>query len=131
MVCTHLKNSHPEYQTYHVSNVVVYAMYFVAWLFLYCGLSQAKCREVLPPNVNMENKIPMDVHTITKNLKLDPVLVTYVCCHITRKPTHHYVFITQSFQSWLEWFLSLPEIENLIEDEDHITEYCLPSVSQS
>ncbi|KNZ60529.1 hypothetical protein VP01_1540g2 [Puccinia sorghi] len=30
----------------------------------------------------MENKIPVDVHTFTKNLKLDPVLVTYFCCQM-------------------------------------------------
>ncbi|KNZ51784.1 hypothetical protein VP01_3812g3 [Puccinia sorghi] len=82
MVCTHLKNSHPEYQTYHVSNVAVYAIQAKCCeVVTYIKYLIKQCRQ-LPPNVNMENKIPMDVRTITKNLKLDPVLVTYVCCQM-------------------------------------------------
>jgi hypothetical protein len=65
-------------------------MYFIAWLYLCCGLSQARCCEAvtyiiylikqcrqLPPNVTMESKIPKDVRTLTKRLKLDPTLESY------------------------------------------------------
>ncbi|KNZ51881.1 hypothetical protein VP01_3778g4 [Puccinia sorghi] len=66
---------------------------------LYClvvsilRISQAKCREAvvyiiylikkflhLPPDVEMETKIPRDVRTITKHLKLKPEIELHVCC---------------------------------------------------
>ncbi|KNZ55480.1 hypothetical protein VP01_2664g1, partial [Puccinia sorghi] len=37
------------------------------------------CRD-LPPDVEMEQKIPKDVRTITKQLKLHPILDLQVCC---------------------------------------------------
>jgi hypothetical protein len=72
---------------------VDYVMFFIAWLHLFCGISQAKCREEvkyilylikhchnLPANVQMELKVPKDARTITKKLKLDPNLDMYVFC---------------------------------------------------
>ncbi|KNZ54564.1 hypothetical protein VP01_2912g2 [Puccinia sorghi] len=78
------------FQTYPAAEITVYVMYLVAWLYLFCGLSQAQCCKVvtyitylihqcwkLPPNVEMETKVPVDVQTITKHLKLDPELKSY------------------------------------------------------
>jgi hypothetical protein len=169
-----------------MSAILVYFMFFIAWLYLCCGLSQAKCREAvtyiiylvkqcrqLPTQVKMESKIPKDIHTITKRLKLDPMLESYVCCQkcyslynieispltcqykatcefsacgtqlfdvshfisLNRIPRDHRdwfrpskpkikrrhptnpasFFITQNFTKWIEWLLSLPQVEEMIE----------------
>ncbi|KNZ46351.1 hypothetical protein VP01_733g6 [Puccinia sorghi] len=76
-----------------MSNVLCFVLHFVAWLYLCCVISQAKCQQaviyilyiiknccLLPPNVNFETNIPHDVQTITTKLHLNPFLVKYVCC---------------------------------------------------
>ncbi|KNZ59153.1 hypothetical protein VP01_1793g3 [Puccinia sorghi] len=81
------------FQTDPAAEITVYVMYLVAWLYLFCGLSQSQCCKVvnyitylihecwkLLPDVKMETKVPVDVRTITKHLKLDPELDSYVCC---------------------------------------------------
>ncbi|KNZ53618.1 hypothetical protein VP01_3185g3, partial [Puccinia sorghi] len=131
-----------------------YVMIFVAWLYLDCGISQAWCREVvdyilyliknccdLPPNVEMEHKIPKDVRTITKQLKLHPILDLQFCCQkcyslydlqssfecgyqaTPQSPTQlphgtnpSSVFVQQEFNNWIKWFLSLPEVEASFEE---------------
>ncbi|KNZ56862.1 hypothetical protein VP01_22g1 [Puccinia sorghi] len=134
-----------------------YVMCFIAWLYLFCGISQAKCREALeyviylikkcrhlPPDVEMETKIPRDVRIITKHLKFEPEIELHVCCRkcyslydietspfqcgykaTPQSPQRNQLshptnptctFVTQDFLDWIKWFLSLPEVETSINE---------------
>lgn len=70
-----------------------FVLFFIAWLYLAWGISQEKCNTTikyicyiikqsptLSSNVKIEDKIPSNVQTITKNLHLNPIYELNVCC---------------------------------------------------
>lgn len=68
-------------------------MYFLAWLYLVCGVSQSNCRiardfivsiaQMIAQSrtkVNLHQDILNDVRSITKRMDLNPVIDCYACC---------------------------------------------------
>ncbi|MBW0467884.1 hypothetical protein O181_007599, partial [Austropuccinia psidii MF-1] len=67
--------------------------FFIAWLYLICGISQDKCQKAiryiiyivkncrqLPQGIEIEKTIPKDIRTITRCLKLLAKFEYHVCC---------------------------------------------------
>lgn len=80
---------------FHIDDDVftVFVMYFLAWLHLVCGVSQANCRIArdyivaiarssakIHTKLDFEDEILNDVRSITKRMNLHPVIILHVCC---------------------------------------------------
>lgn len=73
--------------------VMFFIMYFLAWLHLVCGVSQANCRIArdyivaiarsslkIRAEVDFDDEILNDVRSITKRMNLHPNMTSHVCC---------------------------------------------------
>ncbi|KAG0143371.1 hypothetical protein CROQUDRAFT_661367 [Cronartium quercuum f. sp. fusiforme G11] len=72
---------------------VYQVMYFIAWLYLACGMTRENCQTTQDHLIRIiyscsqvqlmkgwASSIPQDVHTINKYLDLEATLERYVCC---------------------------------------------------
>ncbi|KAH9807676.1 hypothetical protein DFH28DRAFT_1146237 [Melampsora americana] len=80
-------------ETISTYTIIQHIMYFLAWMYLICGVSQANCRVAREYLVaialmafknrteeDLEDEILNDVRSITKRLNLHPTTDSYACC---------------------------------------------------